>query len=89
MKFCPHCNISLEDTWEICPTCSQALTARTIKKAGGIEENNFRIECISNLPYSCNNSLIAIIIAIILLKIVRPLCLIFPPYLILGGLLDY
>ncbi len=35
MSLCPHCNIGLDKDWDICPNCSQALSADAIQKAGG------------------------------------------------------
>ena len=90
MKFCPHCNISLEDTWEICPTCSQALTPRTIKEAGGIEENEKTFASNVSWYFHLIPVIIALIAIIIADNIVKDssafIRLIFPPFsLILGG----
>ncbi|RAH14067.1 MAG: hypothetical protein CMB56_006465 [Methanobacteriota archaeon] len=90
MKFCPNCKISLDKTWEICPTCSQALSPQTIKQAGGTDQKVKTFA--SNLPWYFH--LIPVVIAMVAIIIADYVSkdspafvkLIFPPAsLILGG----
>lgn len=40
MPLCPACNIGVESSWDVCPNCSQALSAKAIEQAGGPKSND-------------------------------------------------
>tara|TARA_B100000459_G_C8597686_1_gene210510 strand:+ start:2194 stop:2538 length:345 start_codon:yes stop_codon:yes gene_type:complete len=40
MRLCPACSIAVEASWDICPKCSQALSARAIEQAGGVKSKD-------------------------------------------------
>ncbi len=43
MRLCPACSIAVDVSMDICPKCSQALSAKAIEQAGGakVKDPNF------------------------------------------------
>ncbi len=90
MVYCPACGIGIDESWDICPKCSQALSEEAVKQAGGRKppEENFASSLAwyyHSIPFI--TSIIAVIMADSYVKESDPLIrtLVPPIFFILGG----